>query len=160
IVGILADGPVEQHDGAANLRKLFQEERLMDKAAGQPIGSDHQHSLKLAPLRGIAQPIQGGMINARATVSCLSIVMLRGNGPALSMCFCVESFDLLVDRLLFGLALGGDPRIDRNLHLIPPCRMTVRLPGSRQEAREASDDFQYLKAIGRAVSSLVLPPAV
>ena len=31
---------------------------------------------------------------------------------------------------------------------------------ARQEAREASDDFQYLQAIGRAVSRLVLPPAV
>jgi hypothetical protein len=93
----------------------------MDKTAGQPIRSGHQHSLKLAPLRGIAQPIQGGTINARATVSCISIVMLRGNCPALSMGFCVESFDLLVERLLFGLALGGGPRIDSNLHLIPLC---------------------------------------
>jgi hypothetical protein len=92
----------------------------MDKSARQTIRRGKQNRLKLAWFCGIPQAIQGRAIQPRSTVALILIEMLGSNRPAFPLSLGVETLKLLRNRLLFGLPLGRDSGIHRDMHRIPP----------------------------------------
>src|SRR5262249_45609306 len=85
--------------------------------------------------RVVAQSIQSGPVEFRAAETVIAINMLLGDLPFGVGCgIGVQAFELLVNRLGLLLASGRDPRVECDLHLVPPAGGGQGAPAAQIQA--------------------------
>src|SRR3954452_17646131 len=168
---ILAHRPVQELDCAACCGDLLQKKHLVHIVAGQPVGCGDQDTIELAQRCPIAQPLQPGPLEARATVAVIAKHVLRLNYPALAQSMGEQAIELLGQAVGLSLTLGGDPRIDPDPHGSPPVREARggrgcgrSLVGSRPRSADSPDPTGAARpdgvgARGAPATAASLPPA-
>src|SRR6266498_4908565 len=92
----------------------------MDIFAGQPIRVGEQDPIEFREGDSIAQAIQAGASQLRATVAIIAEDILGCQRPALGLDIGPQALELLLNGLCLGLPLGGHTHIDSYSHDAPP----------------------------------------
>ncbi len=156
VVWILTHRPVEELDHAAAAPQLFQQQRLVDVVAGQPIGHGQEHPVHLARRHRLAQPLQPRPAQRRATVAIVAEDGLVCHAPPLRTHMDTQPFQLLLNRLRLGLPQRRHPHVDRDTHHPAPFPRARPLPpsGPRRPgaSRSGVPDRRGPSAVARPVS--------
>jgi len=102
------------------LLELLDEQPLMSIVARQPIRREHNDGIEFAASGAVAQSIQRGAIESRATDSFIEEFMFRQQTPALLLNVLFEKSYLGGNRAFLLLIESRDSGIDRYLHFVPP----------------------------------------
>jgi hypothetical protein len=62
VVGVIADGVLQEDDLAPGATQLLQEQHLVRVLARQAVGAEHDHEVNGPLVRGVPEPVQPGPI--------------------------------------------------------------------------------------------------
>ena len=116
VVLVQAGGVGEGHPHA-EAGQLVQDEHLVGVGAGEPVRGQAPDHLEQPGLGGVAQRVQPGPVQpgpGAPVVAVLAGQLVPGRGQVRA-----QRLDLGADRAPLGLALGGDPGVDRGFHEDP-----------------------------------------
>jgi hypothetical protein len=120
IMRILAHGPIEKLDFAADLGELVDQQHLVNVIASETIGSGEQHAIQFAIARSITEAVKARSFEGRTTVAVVAEDVSRAEGPTLSLNVALKAVELLVNRLEENLVGGRDSDIHSYSHGGPP----------------------------------------
>ncbi len=110
-VGVVQAGRVGEPHGHAEAGHLIEDEHLAGVGAGEPVRGQAPHDLEQPGLGRVAQRVQAGPVQPRPGVPVVAVLA----GDLVACCGDVRAqcLDLGADRAPLGLALGGNPGVDR-----------------------------------------------
>jgi len=120
LVGVVADGALQEGDLAAGAAQLLQQQHLVGVLAGQAVGAEDGHRPELPGLGVVPQPVQARPVQARAAVALVRVDVRRVERVAVPIHPGAQRGQLALNGLLASLPLGRDAGVDRDLHHGPP----------------------------------------
>ena len=78
VVGVVADGMLDEDDVHADPAQFVEDQRLVGVLAGEPVGGEDGDDLEQAGLGVVAQAVEGGAVEAGATVAAVAVGVLLG----------------------------------------------------------------------------------
>ncbi len=101
---VAGGGPVEEAHRHVEALELFEDQHLVGVGAREPIRAQTQHRVQRARLRGVAQAVQRGTVQARPGVAVVD--ELGDNVVAVRVGRCAQQLKLRADRAALLLAFG------------------------------------------------------
>jgi len=121
IMGVVTHWTLQKLHLAAVLGQFFEEYHLMDIVTRSPIRGGEQKPRDRAEGSAIASPIQPRPVELCAAVAIISVDMVVRQMPVrLHRDMLPQAGELLFNRLLLLLPVGGDADIEGYFHGVPP----------------------------------------